>query len=424
MPEPQDAAGADAGRQPRGRVLIIVQNLPVRIDRRVWQEAQSLIRAGYVVSVICPRGPKERRYQVVDGVHIWTYRGAPATTGLASYAFEFGYCWLRTFFLSFAAARKPGFDVIQACNPPDTYWALALFHRLFRKKFVFDHHDLCPEVYQSRFRRDNDLLYRLLLVLERGNQRFANHVLVTNESYRRIALTRGRRPPEDVTVVRSGPDLAKMQPVPPRPELRRGRPHMAAYLGVMGPQDGVDGLVEAIDHYVHVLGRTDCHFVLMGFGDCLADLKTQVGRLGLQEWVEFTGRADDTMIKDYLSSSDVGLSPDPRSPLNEVSTMNKTLEYMAFGLPVVAFDLTETRVSAGEAAVYATTDEPSAFARALAELIDDPERRSKLGTIGRERIENELSWRHSARQYVGVYDRLLGRSVARDSGVSGRTSAS
>ncbi|OHV42755.1 glycosyltransferase WbuB [Pseudofrankia sp. BMG5.36] len=397
-----------AGGRRRGRrVLIVVQNLPVRIDRRVWQEAQSLVKAGYVVSVICPRGPGERRHQVADGVHIWTYRGAPQTAGVLSYVLEFGYCWLRTFLLSFMVAWRTGFDVIQACNPPDTYWALALFYKPFGKKFVFDHHDLCPEVYRSRFQRDGDLLHRLLLLLERGNQRFADHVVVTNESYRQIALTRGQRDPEDVTIVRSGPDPAKLHPVPPRPELRRGRAHMAAYLGVMGPQDGVDGLVEAIDYYVHVLGRADCHFVLMGFGDCLALLKEQVSRLDLDDWVEFTGRADDQMIKDYLSSADVGLSPDPRSPLNEVSTMNKTLEYMAFGLPVVAYDLTETRVSAAGAAIYAATDDPKSFADALGELIDDPGKREELGLTGQKRIENELSWRHSAREYVQVYDRLL-----------------
>jgi glycosyltransferase involved in cell wall biosynthesis len=399
-------------QRPAGRVLIIVQNLPVRIDRRVWQEAQSLIKAGYVVSVICPRVPGESSYQLVDGVHIYSYDQAPPTTGILSYVYEFVYCWLRTLLLSFKVATRTGFDVIQTCNPPDTYWALALLYKPFGKKFVFDHHDLCPEVYQSRFQRRAGLLYRLLLLLERGNHRFADHVIVTNESYKKVALTRGGRDSRDVTVVRSGPDPEKMQPVPARLELRRGRAHMAAYLGVMGPQDGVDGLVEAINCYVHEMGRTDCHFVLMGFGDCLADLKAQVNRLRLGDWVEFTGRADDTMIKDYLSASNIGLSPDPRSPLNEVSTMNKTLEYMAFGLPVVAFDLVETRVSAGEAAVYAATDESAAFAQALAELIDDPDRRQKMGLIGRDRIENELSWRHSARKYVRVYDQLLGRRPA------------
>ena len=416
----QPSADSAAGSAPRpaarpahgSRVLIIVQNLPVRIDRRVWQEAQALVRAGYTVSVICPRGVGDRRFQQVDGVNIWTYRGAPPTRGVLSYIFEFAYCWIRTFILSLFVARRPGFDVIQACNPPDTYWALALFYKPFRKKFVFDHHDLCPEVFRSRFRRDSGLLLRLLLLLERGNHRFADHVLVTNESYRRIALTRGRRDPADVTVVRSGPDPDRMRPGTPRPELRRGRPHLACYLGVMGPQDGVDGLVDAIDYFVHSMGRTDCHFVLMGFGDCLADLRAQASRLGLDEFVEFTGRADDQMIRDYLSTADVGLSPDPRSPLNEVSTMNKTLEYMAYQLPVVAYDLHETRVSAGDAAVYAASDDIKDFAHALAELLDSPERRRELGRIGRERIDNELSWRHSARAYVEAYDRLLGRTGA------------
>ncbi|ABD10938.1 glycosyltransferase [Frankia casuarinae] len=398
-----------------GRVLIVVQNLPILIDHRTWQECQALRNQGYQVAVICPRGPGQRRHQIVDGVSIWTYRGAPRTQGVLSYVFEFGYCWVRTAVLSVAVARRHGFDVIQACNPPDTYWALALFYKPFGKKFVFDHHDLCPELYRSRFGKDGGLLLRALLLLERMNQRVADHVIVTNESYRRLALTRGRLPSERVTVVRNGPDPELMKPAAERPELRRGRQHLACYLGIMGPQDGVDRLLDAIHHYVHVLGRTDCAFALLGFGDCLDDLRKQSSRLGLDDWVEFTGRADDQMIRDYLSTATVGLSPDPRSPLNEVSTMSKTLEYMAYALPVVAYDLTETRVSAEDAAVYVPSDTVADFARTLAELLTDPDRRRTLGARGRERIVNELSWRYSEPRYVGVHDRLRGRQAGHPS---------
>lgn len=408
------SAAADVGRYDpvemgrRRRVLIVVQNLPVRIDRRVWQECRALIACGYQVSVICPRGDGERRHQIIDGVSVWTYRGAPTASGVLGYIFEFVYCWLRSFALTLAVARKEGFDVIQACNPPDTYWLLAVLYKPFGRKFVFDHHDLCPELYRSRFDRNSPLLLRVLLLLERANQAMADHVIVTNDSYRQLAMTRGRKRPDRVTVVRSGPDPDLMKPASQRPELRRGRRHLACYLGVMGPQDGVDQLLDAIEHYVHGLRRTDCFFALLGFGDCLDELRVRSSRLALDDWVEFTGLADDVMIRDYLSTAAVGLSPDPRSPLNEISTMNKTLEYMAYGLPVVAYDLVETRVSAADAAVYAASDTAGDFARTLAGLLDDPEGCRVLGARGRERIVNELSWQHSARRYVEIYDHLLG----------------
>jgi glycosyltransferase involved in cell wall biosynthesis len=252
----------------------------------------------------------------------------------------------------------------------------------------------------------------MLLTLERLTYRVAHRVISTNESYREVAMSRGGRSPADITVVRSGPDTSVMRPIADTADLRHGRRYLACYLGIMGPQDGVDLLLRAVDHYVHALGREDCHFGLMGFGDCLEDLKLQCRELGLDDYVTFTGRADSATIAAYLSAADVGLSPDPLSPLNDVSTMNKTMEYMAFAVPVLAFDLKETRVSAGDAAVYVGPGDVEAFAKSLGALLDDDAQRADMAVQARRRAAAELDWRPQARAYVGVYDALLG--VSRD----------
>jgi glycosyltransferase involved in cell wall biosynthesis len=402
-------------------VLIVVQNLPVPLDRRVWLECQALVEAGYRVSVICPKGPGDPAYAELDGVRLYKYKPAPPAAGLAGYLWEFGYSWLRAAGLAVRAWRRDRFDVLQACNPPDTYWALALLFRPRGVRFVYDQHDLNPEVFRSRFGEPSGaagtLQYAALRWLERRTYRAAHHVVSTNESYRQVALTRGGRRPEDVTVVRSGPDTSRMRPVRGRPELRGGRRHLAVYLGVMGPQDGVDLVLRVLDVLVHRHGRTDLHVALLGFGDCLDELVELSARLGLTDYVTFTGRADARMVAEYLSSADVGLSPDPKSPLNDVSTMNKTMEYMSYALPVVTFDLVETRVSAGDAARYVPfTGDPEvdveAFAAAVAELLDDPDQRVARAVAGRRRAAAELDWQPQRVRYVGVFDRLLG--VSRD----------
>ncbi|MGH9150874.1 MAG: glycosyltransferase family 4 protein, partial [Acidimicrobiales bacterium] len=407
------AGGRPAGSSPLPRVLVIVQNLPVPLDRRVWLESRALVGAGYGVSVICPAGPGDAAYQELEGVCIHRYRPPRQAGGLAGFAWEFAYCWARTAWLSLRVLRREGFDVIQACNPPDTYWLLARLYRLLGKRFVFDHHDLCPEVYEARFGGGRPALRRALVALERASVRSADHVVSTNESYRRVATTRAGVSLDRATVVRSGPDTTRLYRQAPEPALKAGRRHLCAYLGVMGPQDGVDVVVRAADVIVHGMGRTDCHFALLGFGDCLADLRALATGLGLDDWVTFTGRADDAMIRRWLSTADVGLSPDPPTAFNDLSTMNKTLEYMAFGLPVVAYDLAETRVSAGDAAVYVDQDGPEAFATAVCALLDDPGRREAMGNAGAARIRDGLSWIHQAAAYVAVYDRLTGRAPAR-----------
>jgi glycosyltransferase involved in cell wall biosynthesis len=389
----------------RPRALIVVQNLPVPLDRRVWLESLALRDAGWDVAVICPQGPGDPAYEELEGIQLHKYPSPPQTRGKLSFVLEFVYCWLATAWLTLRVVRRGRPTVLQACNPPDTYFALAAPLKLLGVRFVFDQHDLCPELYETKF-GGRGLLHRLLLRLERATYAVADHVVAPNASYREAALRRGGLQPQQVTVVRNGPDLARLHRVEPVPDLRAGRRFLCCYLGIMGPQDGVDVLLHAAHHLVHGSGRTDVHFALLGFGDELDNLKALTTDLALWPWVTFTGRADDDMVRRYLSTADVGLSPDPTNAFNDVSTMNKTMEYMAFGLPVVAFDLKETRVSAGAAAVYVPGNDPRAFADALACLLDDPERRAAMGAAGRRRVGERLVWSKQVPAYVALFDAL------------------
>ena len=391
------------------RVLIIVQNLPVPFDRRVWLECQELLADGYQVAVVCPKGDGDPPYQVIDTVELYKYRPYAPGGSKASFITEYAYSFLATAWLTFKARRSGRFAVLQACNPPDIFWPIALALRaLDRTRFIFDHHDLCPELYESRFPDGPKLPYRMLRALERRTHRTADQVIATNDSYREVAITRSGKQAADVTVVRTGPDPRRLRRGEPHPELRRGRRFLAAYIGVMGPQDGVDIVVRAADVVVHQLGRDDIAFTLIGKGDCFDDLVALRDELGLAGHVEFTGRAPDELVGRILSTADAGLSPDPKNPLNDVSTMNKTMEYMAFELPVVAFDLRETRVSAGDAGVYVEPNDVHKYAAAIVALMDDGPRRAMLGKLGRARVEQELAWDHQARAYLGVYRRVTG----------------
>jgi glycosyltransferase involved in cell wall biosynthesis len=392
------------------RILIIVQNLPVPFDRRVWLECHALTAAGYRVAVVCPKGKGDPAYQVIDDVEIYKYEPYAPGGSKLSFVAEYAYSFLATAWHTLKARVRGGrFAVIQACNPPDIFWPLALAFRLERTKFVFDHHDLCPELFQSRFEGGPELPYKGLLWLERRTHRTADHVISTNDSYRQIAIERSGKSPADVTVVRTGPDPERLKPGEPEPDLKRGRTYLAAYIGVMGPQDGVDIVVRAADVIVNELGRDDIAFTLIGAGDCFDELVALRDELKLNGHVEFTGRAPDEMVSRIMSTADVGLSPDPKNPLNDVSTMNKTMEYMAFQLPVVAFDLRETRVSAGEAAVYAKPNDVHEYANAIVDLLDDEAVRVQLGKIGRSRVESELAWKHQERAYLGVYERVIAK---------------
>lgn len=390
--------GAGSGR----RALILVENLSVPFDRRVWQECTTLRDAGWTVDVICPQGAKRdtEPETEIDGVRIHRYPLRAATGGPAGYLKEYGSALWHTARL----ARKVGpVDVVHACNPPDLLFLPALWLKRRGARFVFDQHDLVPELYLSRFDRGEDLLYRAVCALERRTYRTADIVLATNESYRDVAVRRGGRRPEDVFVVRSAPAVDRFQPVPPEVELKRGKPHLLCYLGVMGPQDGVDYALRALAELRDRLGRTDWHAVFVGSGDAFDAMVELSGRLGLGEQVQFTGRIPDAELVRYLSTADVCLSPDPRNPLNDVSTMNKVLEYMAMGRPIVSFDLKEARVSAGEAAVYAPDDDEAEFARLIALLLDDPDRRARMGKIGQERVSGPLSWQNSQASLLAAY---------------------
>jgi glycosyltransferase involved in cell wall biosynthesis len=396
------------------RILIMVQNLPVPFDRRVWLECQALAAAGHQVAVVCPKGEGDPGYQVVDNVELYKYRPYAPGGSKLSFVGEYIYSFLASARLTFRARRSGRFAVFQACNPPDIFWPIAMLLRaLDRTVFVFDHHDLCPELYESRFPDGPSLPHQALRALERRTHRTASHVIATNGSYRDIAIHRSGKAPADVTIVRTGPDPERLVRGEPKTELRRGHRYLAAYIGVMGPQDGVDIVVRAAQVIVHELHRDDIAFTLIGSGDCFDDLVALRDQLDLAGHVEFTGRAPDSLVAEIMSTADIGLSPDPKNPLNDVSTMNKTMEYMAYELPVVAFDLHETRVSAGDAAIYVTPNDVREYAQAIVTLMDNQPRRMQLGKIGRSRVEQELAWPHQKRAYLEVYRRLLNGAPVR-----------
>ncbi|GAB0104499.1 glycosyltransferase family 4 protein [Nocardia sp. JMUB6875] len=393
-------------------ILILVENLSVPFDRRVWQESRALVDAGYRVTVICPKGTKQDREAeaTIEGVHILRYPLRAATGGPAGYLREYSLALFHTLRLALRVRRAGPIDAVHACNPPDLLFLIALVLRLGGTRFVFDHHDLVPELFLSRFEGGGKLLYRASMLLERLTFACADAVISTNESYRRVAIERGHMDPDKVTVVRSAPDLSRFIPRDPQPALKHGKPYLGAYLGVMGPQDGVDYALRAIAHFRDVLGRNDAHFIFMGAGDAFDDLVALSKELKLDDTVEFTGRVSDEFLQTCLSTADICLSPDPYNPLNDVSTMNKVVEYMAMSRPLVSFELTEARVSAGEAAVYVPANDEAAFAVAMAELLDDPVRRKQMGELGRERVERELSWDTSRQHLLGFYSRLFERN--------------
>ncbi len=399
------------------RVLMLVENLPSPFDRRVWQEATTLRDAGYVVSIVCPTGKGcEKKFETIEDIAIWRYDLPVEAEGARGYAMEYSVALLRTFVLCWRVLLTRGFDVVHACNPPDLFFLIGRFFKLFGKKFVFDHHDLSPELYEAKFGR-RDFFYRLMLRLERWTFRTADVAIATNESYRRIALERGGMAPDRVFVVRSGPSLERLKIGPPEDRLKRGRAHLVGYVGVMGRQEGIDYLLRAVRHLVFGLARTDIHFGLVGGGTSLEAMKVLAAELGVADFVTFAGRvADDEMLA-MLNTADVCVNPDIASEMNDKSTMNKIMEYMALGKPIVQFDLAEGRYTAQAASLYARKNDSADLAGKIAELIDDPERRARMGAYGRGRVENELEWRHEAPKLLSAYDRLWsGRKAERHSG--------
>src|SRR5260221_3419259 len=353
------------------KILMLVENLPVPADSRVWAETTTLRDQGFQVSIICPKGSSQYResYSCIDNVHIYRYQLPTAVNKFASYIGEYGIALLMTFRLSLSVLAYQGFDVNHAANPPDLFFLIGLFYRLLGKKFVFDQHDLAPDLFQVKFNGRLKLIYKLQRFLEWCSYRTANLVIVTNSSQARIAIERGHRRPNTVYVVRNGPDLERLKPVTPEPDLKKGRRYLLAYVGAIGVQDGVEYALYALHTLVHRSGRRDVSLVLMRSGDHLPRLQALTHELQLDEYINFTGWVSGKDLVRYLTVTDVGLSPDPRNTLNEYSTMIKTLEYMAMGKPVVAFDLAETRFSAQNAALFATPNVVEDFASQIEALL-------------------------------------------------------
>jgi len=390
----------------RNRVLMLVENLPCPFDRRVWQEAGALRDAGYAVSIICPTGKGcEKKYEVIDDIHIWRYELPREGAGAAGYLVEYGAALLFTFILAFKVLLKRGFDVVHACNPPDLFFLIGGFYKLFGKKFVFDHHDANPELYEAKFGR-RDLLWKLMVWLEKLTFRTADVSIATNDSYRRIAIERGGMRPEKVFVVRSGPSLERMKIGPPVEALKNGRRYLVGYVGVMGKQEGIDYLLRAAAHLVHVMKRSDVHFGLVGGGTSLVEMKALAQELRIGDYVSFTGRVSDGALLAMLNTADVCVNPDIANEMNDISTMNKVMEYMALGKPLVQFDLTEGRFSAQQASLYARPNDAVDLAVKIAELLDDPARRAAMGAFGRRRVERELEWRYEAPKLLAAYRSL------------------
>jgi glycosyltransferase involved in cell wall biosynthesis len=387
---------------PPRRILILVENLPSPFDRRVWQEACALRDAGHAVSIVCPTGKGcWRHFERIDGIDVHRYDLPTEGEGPLGYLAEYAVALSRTLLISL----KIKFDILHACNPPDLFFLLGWLYKPFGKRFVFDHHDASPELYEAKFGR-RDFLWKAMLWLERRTFRAADISIATNESYRRIAVERGGMAPEKVFVVRSGPSLERMRILPCVEKLKQGKKHLVGYVGVMGRQEGIDYLLRAAAHIVHDLGRKDVHFGLVGGGTSLGEMRRLAAELGVAEHVTFTGRVGDREMLEMLNTADVCVNPDVANEMNDISTMNKIMEYMALGKPIVQFDLAEGRFSAQEASLYARRNNAIDFAAKIIELLDDPGKRRQMGEYGRRRVLEALEWRHEAPKLLAAYAAL------------------
>jgi glycosyltransferase involved in cell wall biosynthesis len=386
-------------------VLILVENLPVPLDRRVWQESCALRDAGYKVVVICPRMrgftvPEE----IIDGVQIYRHWIAEEAGGFLGFFREYTSALWGEWWLAWKAWRRHRFEVIHLCNPPDLLFLIAWpFKSLFGVRIIYDVHDIWPEMFEAKF-LSRGLFYRAVRLAERLTYACADVVLATNESVREVALTRGGKPADQVFVVRTAPDVSA-QDYPPDPALKKQRRFLIGYVGVMGDADGVSYLIDAAAHLIQKLGRKDVHFLLMGTGPEHSRLVARRDRLGLRDHVDMPGRVTNEFLFTALQTMDIGVSCDPINDYNHHCTMNKVLEYMIFAKPQVLFDLKEGRASAGDAAVYVSKDSAQSFAEALNRLIDDPEARERMGRLGAERMRTQLNWERSVGQLLAAYDK-------------------
>lgn len=388
-------------------VLIVVENLPLPFDRRVWQEARTLKAAGAHVSIICPTGKgHEKRHEVIEGVEIHRHPLPLEAKGAIGFLAEYGAALFWETVLAWKVHFGRKIDVIQGCNPPDLIFLVAAPFKLLGVKYIFDHHDINPELYEAKFEK-RGFFWQLMRIFEKLTFSFADVSIATNHSYRKIAIERGGMPPEKVHVVRSGPDLSRLKLVPPVSSWKNGREHMVGYVGVMGEQEGIDLLIDAVEHIVREQKREDIQFVLVGGGPALDDLKTLTTEKGLADFITFTGRAPDQELFEVLSTMALGVNPDRVNAMNDKSTMNKIMEYMSLEKPMVQFDVTEGRYSAQDASLYAKANDAVDMADKIVELVDDPERRAKMGSYGRERVVKELNWQHQIDPLLAAYKQAL-----------------
>ena len=410
-------------RTAAARILMLVENNYPQ-DTRVRNEAMLLAGAGHEVSVICLKKPGQTATEVVQGVRVYrlprielfnkTGGENPSLLGLVylkaksylGYVVEYTYFTSACLLVAAYHWCRRGFDVIHAHNPPDTLFAVALPFKLLGKKFVFDHHDLSPELYMSRYGSQGGILGRMLLVTEWCSLKLANLTIATNESYKQAQIQRAGKDPRTIFIVRNGPAQSKMTPVAPSPRLRQMNKCILCYIGSLNPQDGVDYLLRSLGKLVRELKRTDFHCVIMGSGDSLADLRKLCSDLRLDGCVELTGFISEQDLLANLAAADICVDPDPSSPLNDVSTWIKIMEYMAYSKPIVSFDLKETRYSAQEAALFVPPNDELAFAQAIVQLMDNPELRRKMGEFGRQRVEQHLQWSVVGQNLLAAYASL------------------
>lgn len=390
------------------RILIVVENLPVPLDRRVWLEATTLVQSGYHVSVICPMGRGwNAAYEQIEGVHIYRHPEPPeAHSGAVAYAREYLHAIRHWFRLARVVRREQGFDVIHGCNPPDLIFMLALRYRLAGVRYLFDHHDVCPELFEAKFGK-RGLLWWAMRLFERLTFAVADVSISTNESFRQIAVQRGGMAPEDVFTVRSAPRIDRFQPGPGDASIRQGAKTVLGYVGVIGQQEGMDLLIEALDILCREMGHDDVRLVVVGFGPHLGAVQADVAARGLTERVTFAGAHYGEDLLAILNEIDIGVAPDPKNAMNDISTMNKVMEYMTLEKPLVQFDLTEGRASAGDAALYAKANDPRDFACQLSRLIENPALAADLGRKGRTRVLESLSWSASTPNLLAAYERIF-----------------
>lgn len=393
------------------RILMLLQNAPYPHDTRVHHEARALATAGYHVTLICPGVAGQSRQEILEGVRIFRFPRPSYASSFLGYLYEYGYSLVMIFLTSLIVLVRHGFDVVHVHCPPDAFVFIAAFYKLLGKRFVYDHHDLSPELYCARFGGSgNRSVYRMLVLLEKLACRLADHVIATNQSYKKVEMQRGHVPEERITIVRNGPDLNSRSPGATDPGLRQPGKTTLCYVGVMGVQDGVDYLLRALKHLVHDMGRTSVSCFLVGRGEAKPRLEALTVELGLSDYVLFTGWVSKAEVARYITAADICVAPEPSNPYNDRSTAVKVMEYMALRKPMVAFDLPEHRFSAQDAAVYAHPNDERDFALKIAALMDDPERRQEMGRVGRQRIEEGLAWSNQEKHLLDVYQSLRGGS--------------